>query len=295
MAINVTKLNTAGVQATDRYLKGLQSVTSPLYSRICEVMTTNSPVVEAPIAKMIGPARKWLGPRVARTVENTGYTIKIDKYENTVEVKREDVDDDNLGMVMSSFETLGQIAGAEYDIRVFEKLLNGEADKCYDSLPFFSASHPEAGATVANLAGSGSAPWYVFDTSLALKPMIYVERDKIEFAHRWDASDPRVFDYDVYTSGYRYRGAADFGFWQTAYKHKGALDSTNFESVMTAMMSRKNDQGESLNLGGSLLVVVPTILIPAAKKLFGRQYLAGGEENTNQGVAWAPCSRLPNA
>ena len=295
MAINAVKLNTAGVQATDAYLKGLQSVTTPVHSRISQLMTTNSPVIEAPIAKMIGPARKWLGPRVARTVESTGYTIKIDKYENTVEVKREDVDDDNLGMVMSSYETLGQIAGAEYDIRVIEKLLAGETDKCYDGQSFFSATHPEAGANVANLAGSGSAPWYVFDTAMALKPMIYVERDKVEFAHRWDLTDPKVFDYDVYTSGYRYRGAADFGFWQTAYKHKGTLDNTNFETVSTAIMSRKNDQGESLNLGTKLLVVVPPILAAAAKKLFGRSFVTNGEENIHAGIDWVVCSRLPNS
>lgn len=294
MAVLDKKLNTAGVTATDAYLTGLQSVTDALAPVISRTIPVSTKVVENPMAKMIGPAREWVGARIARTVESTGHTITCKKYENTVEIKREDIEHDNLGVVQASFATLGQIAAVEYDIRLAAKLALGETDKCYDTKAFFASDHPENGTTASNLSGSGNPAWYVFDTSKALKPMVYVELDKLEFTHRWDPTDPRVFDSDVFTSGYRYMGAADFGLWQTAYKHKGTLDSSNFESVLTAMMSRVNDAGENMGIGSSYLVIVPPILATAAKKLFGRTYLANGEENINQGVPWRVWGRLSN-
>lgn len=288
------------VQGTDAYLKGLQSVSAPVADLIAREIPMTTETLSGPIAKMVGPMREWLGSRQVQAIEKTNHVLVAKLFELTVGCPRTAVDDDQTGTYMVSYESMGQQAAAWKDQQVVAKLALGETDLGYDGVAFFSDSHPEDygnpdnANTYDNLIGTGSAAWYVMDISKALKPMVFGMRERPVLTHRFDPSDPHVFDNDEYLSGVRARGVADYGFPQTIVKCKNTLDATNFEACEYALRSRVNGAGENLGLNATL-VLVPSIHATLAKKLFGRSDLGSDGVNVHQGVNWVVCQRLANS
>ena len=64
---------------------------------------------------------------------------------------------------------------------------------------------------------------------------------------------------DEYRYGIRYRCNAGYGFWQLAYKSKAALDETNFNAAMAAMLATAADGGRPLGVRPTHLVVPPSL------------------------------------
>lgn len=224
--------------------------------------------------------QKWLGDRVVKQLEAQKYSITNEKYEATIEVDRDDIEDDNIGIYAPLFEEMG-IAAAEWPTDlVFAVLKSGFDTECYDGEFFFDTDHPEGDGTVSNDGGGAGDPWFLLDTSRALKPLVFQRRIAPQLDSMDDPSDPNVFLRDVFLYGVRARGAAGFGLWQMAYGSKQTLDATNFDAAVAAMMSRKNDEGQTLGIRPNLLVCGPSNRA-AAKTLLEAQYLASGASNTN--------------
>lgn len=300
MPASVGQLQTMEVEATSLFLRGLQSVSNPLYQRLCTQVTMKTKTMETPIASMIGPLREWTGERQVEHLSRDAYTITAKKFEKTVGVPRDAFDDDTVGVYVAQLETLGQMVGAWPDQQVAAKLELGETDTCFDEVAFFSTAHPvehgnAARGTYANMHGTGNPAWYLFDLSKGVKPLLWALREAPEITHKWDPDDEHVFWEDEYITGVRARGVPDYGFPQFAYKCKAALDSTNYESAVEAMMSRVNAKGENLGVYPTLLVV-PTALKGDAMRLFEKQLVSGGENNVYyKDIEWTVWQRLSNA
>lgn len=292
-----TTLKTMEIETTAAYLRGLRSMSDPVWQRIAQLVNMRTKTIEAPIMGQVGPLREWVGPRQIEQLEANGYAITAKKFEKTISVPQDAVDDDTWDVWMPQMQDLGDQAGAWPDQQVCAKLELGETDLCYDGLPFFSASHPANNlqATFSNLTGSGSPAWYLFDTTKSIKPLIWALRMAPKFTNRWNPNDENVFQKDELQSGVKARGVADFGFPQFAYKLKSTLDATNWETALTNMMSLLNAKGENLGARPTL-ALIPPILKPVADKLWGRQKLANGEDNIHyKAVDYIVCQRLSNA
>lgn len=305
MTVSVTTLTTAGVEAKALFLRGLQSVSNSLYEKLCTQVSMGTKTMETPIAGMIGALEEWTGPRTVEDLQRDAYSITAKKYQKTVAIPREAFEDDNHGVYLAQFETFGQQIKAWPDQRVAAKLEAGETDLCYDGLAYFSASHQAehgntAAGTFSNLTGSGSAPWYLFDLSKGVKPLIWALRTAPEFVQLWSPDDPRVFWNDQIVSGVRARGVADYGFPQCAHKCKGALTAANYETAVKTMRKIVNGKGENLGISPTLLVV-PTELEGDARRLFDRETVANGAGTASESnifykdMAWTAWQRLSNS
>ncbi|MFT0211826.1 Mu-like prophage major head subunit gpT family protein [Pseudomonas sp. F1_0610] len=246
--------------------------------------------------------REWIGARVVQNMKEHGYNIVNKLWESTVGVKRTDIEDDNLGIYGPLFIEAGRASNAHPDIQVFSLLAKGDSNLCYDGQNFFDTEHPvypEEDGTgtpvmVSNLfAGTDAdAPaWFLLDTSRALKPLIYQERIKPNFTALTGETDAVVFNTDEYQYGIRARNNVGYGLWQLAAMSTLPLNAENFEKVYDAMRALKADGGRPLNVKATVLVV-PTTLRAAAKKVVGTALLPGGGDNPNYGlvdvldVAW---------
>jgi phage major head subunit gpT-like protein len=286
MPVNLATLQTAEIETTAAFLRGLQSVSTPIADRIAMTIAMTTKTIEAPIASMVGPMREWTGPRMVEQLKRGAYAITAKDFEKTVSIPRPALDDDNTGAYMAQLETVGQQAKQLRDQRLCAKLEAGETDLCYDGLAYFSASHlTEQGATTtfSNLTGSGNPAWYLFDTKKGVRPMVWGNRLDPEFANLWSPEDPNVFNLNEYVSGVYARGVADYGFPQLAHKCKGTLDAANFETCLTTMTRLVNSAGENLQIRPDV-IVVPSILEPAAKRLFKTLALASGADNIHYGA-----------
>ncbi len=227
--------------------------------------------------------REWIGDREVKSLELHEYSIKNKKFESTVSVIKDNIEDDSYGIFSPMMQEMGFAAATHPDELIFALLAAGFATTCYDGQYFFDTDHPVGGASVSNMqAGAGNA-WFLLDTRRALKPLIFQRRKDYDFKTMNAADDEAVFMRDEYRYGVDARVNVGFGFWQTAFGSKAALDATNFEAAYTAMMSFKSDEARPLGIMPNLLVCGPSSR-SAAKAVLDKEYVAGDSNINYQAV-----------
>jgi len=94
---------------------------------------------------------KWLGSKTVKALKAHGYTVVNDDYEATVEVDRNDIDDDNIGIYAPMAQEAG-FSAKQLPDEIDAELKNNAFDRlCYDGQYFYDSDHPVAGASVSNL------------------------------------------------------------------------------------------------------------------------------------------------
>jgi phage major head subunit gpT-like protein len=94
--------------------------------------------------------RKWVGDKAIKSLEAFKYTIVNDDWEATVEVDRNHIEDDNLGIYAPQAQMAGYSAKQLPDEIVLDLVNSGFTATCYDGQYFFDTDHPVAGASVSN-------------------------------------------------------------------------------------------------------------------------------------------------
>jgi len=95
--------------------------------------------------------RKWIGDKAIKALEAFKYTVVNDDWEATVEVDRNDIEDDNLGIYAPQAQMAGFSARQLPDEIVADLKNNAFANTCYDGQYFYDSDHLVAGASVSNL------------------------------------------------------------------------------------------------------------------------------------------------
>jgi phage major head subunit gpT-like protein len=108
--------------------------------------------------------QKWVGDKVIKALEAYKYVIVNDDWEATVEVERNDIEDDNLGIYGPMAQSAGWSAKQLPDEIDADLKNNAFATLCYDGQYFYDSDHSVAGASVSNL---GTAPLSAATTALA--------------------------------------------------------------------------------------------------------------------------------
>lgn len=90
----------------------------------------------------LGRMREWVGERDFANLVAQSYVIENKTFERSVEVKREDIEDDNLGAYNPLFEELGMASAKNPDYLLADLLKNGHETLCHDDQYFFDTDHP---------------------------------------------------------------------------------------------------------------------------------------------------------
>lgn len=85
--------------------------------------------------------RKWVGDKVVKQLSAHAYTIVNDDFEATVEVDRNDIEDDEVGIYKPQAEMAGESSKQWADELVYTTLTNGFTEKCYDGNTFYADNH----------------------------------------------------------------------------------------------------------------------------------------------------------
>lgn len=104
--------------------------------------------------------REWLGPRHVKGVRSARYTIENRKFETTLRVRREDIEDDRPGVYAPQISMRAHAAASHPDELAFDLLRNGFGSECYDGPYFFDTDHPVvcASGTKTSVPTFGGAP-----------------------------------------------------------------------------------------------------------------------------------------
>jgi phage major head subunit gpT-like protein len=90
--------------------------------------------------------RKWIGDKNVKALEASKYSVVNDDWEATVEVDRNDIEDDQLGMYGPQAKMAGQSAKQLPDEIVMDLVNNAFTATCYDGQYFIDTDHPVRGA-----------------------------------------------------------------------------------------------------------------------------------------------------
>lgn len=232
--------------------------------------------------------REWLGDRVIQNLSSSDYTIKNRKFENTIGVDRDQIEDDTYGVYKPMIQQLGYDAKQHPNELVFGLVKSGFTTTCYDTQYFFDTDHPVldangAAQSVSNFQGGAGTPWYLLDVTRPIKPFIFQRRKDYSFCAMDQESDEAVFSRGHYRYGTEARVNAGFGLWQLAYASKQTLDVTNYAAARAAMQSMTGDNGKPLGVQASLLLVPPN-LEGAARTILNAEQISGST-NVYRGTA----------
>ena len=239
--------------------------------------------------------REWVGERQFKDMKAHSYTLTNEKFESSIKISRDEIEDDEIGVYSPLVAQMGKGASEFPDELIFGLLGKGFASLCYDGQNYFDSDHPVYPSVdgkgtptlVSNMQSGGTSPktpWYLLDTTHYLKPLIHQVRRAPEFKAMTDSKDEQVFLKEEYRYGADMRCKAGFGFWQMGYASQAELTLANYISARTAMMSFEGDGGKKLNIRPNLLVVPPS-LEDKALKIVKAAVLAGGESNVYYNTA----------
>ncbi|MEX2155108.1 MAG: Mu-like prophage major head subunit gpT family protein [Gemmatimonadaceae bacterium] len=233
--------------------------------------------------------KEWLGERVVQNLGQHGFSITNKDFENTVGVKRSDIEDDTYGVYSPLFKQLGYDAAVHPDELVFDLLKNAHQTLGYDGQNFFDTDHPvvDAAGAVQNVANyvTGAGPlWALIDTSKPIKPLILQRRKPYTFTAMDKDTDDNVFRRNEYLYGADGRLNVGVGLWQLAHGSRAVLTAANYKLARAAMRNFTADGGKKLNIMPKLLVVGPT-LEGEANALVKAQKDAAGADNIWHGTA----------
>lgn len=97
--------------------------------------------------------RKWVGPRIARNLSEHKYELENDDWETTIEVDRNQIEDDNLEMYHSLFIPQMAVAAKKMpDVMVADLIVANPI--AFDGKALFANDHPNYNAT-----GSGATTY----------------------------------------------------------------------------------------------------------------------------------------
>ena len=86
--------------------------------------------------------RKWVGDKFVKALEAGKYYKKNEDWETTIAVKRNDIEDDRLGIYNTQAMSAGESAGELHDI-IVDDLKNGAfTNECMDGQYFYDTDHP---------------------------------------------------------------------------------------------------------------------------------------------------------
>lgn len=278
MIVNSQTLSALFVSLKTQFEQGLNSAPSE-WDKVATLVPS---VSKSNVYSWMGKfpkLREWVGDKQIKNLETFAYTIPNKDWEATVEVDRNDLDDDNLGIYSPVTQMAGYSARTFVDENVFPLLTDGFTNKCYDGKAFFAVDHPVAGASASNYGSGSGTPWYLIDASKPIKPLIYQQRKAPVFVQQTDPQADTVFMRKSFLYGVEARGAFGYAFWQLAYASKADLTATNYATARAAMAGYTDEQGRPLNITPTLLVVPPSLEAKARDLLMATQ-LASGASNT---------------
>jgi phage major head subunit gpT-like protein len=268
------------------FQKGFSGYTSMMAS-VATVVNSNSSEETYGWLGDVPKLREWIGDRQLKSLESKGYSIKNRKFEGTIGVSRDDIEDDKLGLYGPRIEMLGFSAAQHPDEIIFELINAATTTLCFDGQFFFDTDHPVgkpgAVASVSNYQSGGGEMWILADLSRPLKPFIFQKRRDYAFTSKEDAkSSDMVFMRDEYVYGVDARVSAGFGFWQMAFGSKATLDATNLRAAYNAMRDYTDDEGRKLGIKPTHLIVGNGNYFAARDILMSEEI--GGATNTNRNL-----------
>lgn len=292
MILNKNTISAINVAINDAFNQGGTGYADKgLYQQIAFSTRSTSQTEQYGWLASVPSIREWVGDRHLGNLAQYALQVGNKKFEATVHLLRDEIEDDSYAMKVPMATALGEEVERHKNEMVFKLLGHGFTSLAYDGQPFFNANHPvtnAAGGTtlLSNLQAGAGSPWYLMDLSSSVyRPIVFQTRREFALREMLGEQDEQVFMRDEFRWGVDGRCGAGLALWQKAFASQAPLNSTNFDLAVQAM-------GTYIREGGGPAGGRPTHLVcgysnaAAAKQLLETQLIAqavgtGGAAVTN--------------
>ncbi|MDY0261983.1 Mu-like prophage major head subunit gpT family protein [Syntrophotalea acetylenica] len=141
MLINASTISSIFVNLKTTFAKAFDAAPSVWQKIAMEVPSSGSQNDYAWI-DTFPKMRKWLGEKVVKALKAFKYTLVNDDFEATVGVRRNDIEDDNLGIYAPQAQMAGYSAKQWPDELVMDVVNGSFTNPCYDGQYFCDTDHP---------------------------------------------------------------------------------------------------------------------------------------------------------
>lgn len=143
MEITPTAIKSLKTSFLSIFRKGYDG-TEPFYAKLCTEVPSSASQNDYGWMAKLPKMREWLGERIVQNLLTQSYAIKNKRFELTVGVDRDDIEDDNLGVYNPIVQEVGIQTQKQPDDLVVSLLQNGHTATalCYDGQSFFDTDHP---------------------------------------------------------------------------------------------------------------------------------------------------------
>lgn len=293
MDINIGTINALTATINKSFNKYIETA-APTFGRFTMTIPSNAGENFYPrLAEMPG-LREWVGQRVIHRLEAGGFSIKNRTFEETLGIRREDLEDDQFGILSPAIEQLAADAAEMPDKLVYDALETGVKTACMDGQYYFDTDHQTYDEN-GNLTGysnlgvpqateAAGPAWYLFCTRRPLKPMIYQPRRPFVVTAKTQITAGNVFSGNEFLWGVDGRCNAGLGMYQFAYRSTRPLNGGTFADALAGMASQRRKDGSPYGIRPDLLVV------PQNLESAGRQLLNGDmvPVEAPDGKTWIP-------
>jgi phage major head subunit gpT-like protein len=121
---------------------------NPIFSRIATVVQTSQTQEDYNWIGTVPTMKRWQGDRPLKKLRGEKHTIENEDWANGIEISRNDLREDRLGIVSPKIAELAEQAMYKMDARVIDMYVNGFAGTegtCYDGQFLFDSDHTAAG------------------------------------------------------------------------------------------------------------------------------------------------------
>jgi phage major head subunit gpT-like protein len=141
MLINKANLDAIFWQFDTRYQKAYDT-TPTFWDKIASSSPSGARETHYGWIGRIPTLRQWLGERKLNNLQARGYVLVNLKFEDSISVPRENIEDDQIGVYAGYLDALGRAAKIWPDQLVTTAVETGKTALCFDGQPFFYNAHP---------------------------------------------------------------------------------------------------------------------------------------------------------
>ena len=150
MLVNASVLSAVFLNLRTDFNKAFQSAPSQ-WGKVAMKVPSGSSQNDYKWLSSFPKMRRWLGDKHIKNLAAFSYTIVNDDWEATIEVDRNAIEDDNLGIYGPQAQMAGFAAAQLPDELVFATINAGDTSLCFDGHPFFSEDHLVGNDAVSNI------------------------------------------------------------------------------------------------------------------------------------------------
>ncbi|QHI96052.1 head protein [Aristophania vespae] len=282
MDINIGNINALTTRVNLAFNKYIETVDTH-YQPFTMVVPSSAGENLYPRLMELPGFREWFGQRVVHRIGEEGrISVANRTFEQTFSIRREDIEDDQMGFLTPIVQQLASDAASLPDKLIFELLENGHKNRGMDGQYFFDPDHEAYDQTGTLTAFSNimrpasgeatTAAWYLFNTRQPMKPMIFQNRRKFVIQARTQLQQGNVFNGNEFVWGADGRCAAGYGLHNFAFRSTAPLTAENLGKAIGQMQAQYRRDGTPYNTRPDM-IFVPTSLEGPARQLIEKDFL----------------------